>query len=129
VPTVDDPTRYSEILISLLHSSPYLAVEITGLVLALSRRDEDSKRFGLAAGGFALMLFASLISIATASLTTTMLQSGAEFDEIQVYYTLRWLVLAALQCCGWVLILMALFRRADRSPTPQHQIPAGTGAA
>ena len=53
-----------------------------------------------------------------------LLDSGMDHEQIGTFFTMRWFVLAGFQCCGWVFILLALFRRPDAIPVPQHQAAA-----
>lgn len=93
----------------------YVAVYVTGLVVALARANAHPTASRLAASGFIALILGSLIGIYGSYLT--MQPNRPPISELAQILAVTGLLGAGLGLVGTVLIVMALF--ADRNPAPQ----------
>ncbi|MCD2195542.1 hypothetical protein LQ327_19415 [Actinomycetospora endophytica] len=104
---------------------------VVGLVLAVQRRRVLPAVSTPAIGGLALLLVAVLLSASTVVVLPALLSSGSTPETVYTASSLIGILTALLNVLGWVLLLMALFRRlpataptAVSAPTPAAGTPA-----
>ncbi len=103
---------------------------VVGLVLAVQRRRVQPAVATPAIAGLALQLVAALLSASTVVVLPALLGSGSSTSTVLTASSLIGVVTALLTVLGWVLLLIALFRRLPASaptamsaPTPAAGLP------
>src|SRR6195952_858704 len=105
---------------------------VVGLVLAVQRRRVLPAVATPAIAGLALQLVAALLSASTVVVLPALLRGGSSTDTVLTASSLIGVLTALLTVLGWVLLLIALFRRLPASapaaaavPTPASTPSAG----
>lgn len=92
---------------------PLYIVWIVGMIFALIQRSDNPTRSNLLIAGFALFL---LTGIAQASfnsiLPAMMFQQDRNANEIGSTLAMANLVFVLINCSAWILILIAIFKKA-----------------
>ncbi|HEY2223009.1 hypothetical protein [Actinomycetospora sp.] len=103
---------------------------VVGLVLAVQRRRVLPAVSTPAIAGLALQLVAALLSASTVVVLPALLRSGSSPESVLTASSLIGIVTALITVLGWVLLLIALFRRlpataptAVSAPTPAAGMP------
>ncbi|KAB8143742.1 hypothetical protein F8S13_07475 [Chloroflexia bacterium SDU3-3] len=105
----DDFSMLTTFFSQLVSTVPLLVIWIIGLVLSLTRMGQD-RRYQLTAVAFGIFLLAGLAG----SFSGVLIASVAARSDIT---TASWVIglfglaIMAVNCVGWVLLLLALFRR------------------
>lgn len=106
------------LLPQLVLSAPLLLLWTVGLVLAVSRRHEAPATYTPVLIALGLFLVMGLVNlVATSVLPITMMRGGAGAARIGAVLGALGLVSTLVNGTGWVLLLLALFRRGPGSAT------------
>src|ERR1700712_893646 len=103
---------------------------VVGLVLAVQRRRVLPAVATPAIAGLALQLVAALLSASTVVVLPALLRGGSSTDTVLTASSLIGVLTALITVLGWVLLLIALFRRlpaeAPAAARPMAGAPAAT---
>ncbi|MDT7744969.1 MAG: hypothetical protein QOE59_4047, partial [Actinomycetota bacterium] len=105
---------------------------VVGLVLAVQRRRVQPAVALPAIAGLALQLVAALLSASTVVVLPALLRGGSSTDTVLTASSLIGVLTALITVLGWVLLLIALFRRLPASAPaaaapPRLALPPSSG--
>src|SRR6195952_5309043 len=101
---------------------------VVGLVLAVQRRRVQPAVATPAIAGLALQLVAALLSASTVVVLPALLRGGSSTDTVLTASSLIGVLTALITVLGWVLLLIALFRRLPGEAPAAARAGAGAGA-
>lgn len=102
-------------LLAIVSQLPVVIVLVLGIVMAISRRRQNPAAAVLALVGFAMALLSQLIVISVSALASALpdllAQAHMSAELLAVVFRFVNLTGSLLAAIGWVLVIVALFRR------------------
>lgn len=100
------------VIIQNLGLLPFYLVWVVGIIFAVIQRAEHPSRSNLLIAGFALFIVASIAQASFNSLLPVMMmQQDLNASQIGSTLAAAGLLFVAINCCAWVLILIAIFKK------------------